>query len=73
MYTVRILQKRTFYSKSTSNFNIAKAFDEDFANQFVEAFDTYYTTGDKSRVICLVEAAMEPHGGRLLEGFSSGK
>lgn len=24
MYTVRILQKRTFYSKSTSNFNIAK-------------------------------------------------
>lgn len=50
-----------------------KAFDEDFANQFVEAFDTYYTTGDKSRVICLVEAAMEPHGGRLLEGFSSGK
>ncbi|MEK5217091.1 nucleotidyltransferase domain-containing protein [Psychrobacillus sp. FSL H8-0487] len=50
-----------------------KAFDEDFVNQFVEAFDTYYTTGDKSRVICLVEAAMEPHGGRLLESFSLGK
>lgn len=50
-----------------------KAFDEDFANQFVEAFDTYYTIGDKSRVICLVEAAMEPHGGRLLEGFTLGK
>lgn len=50
-----------------------KAFDADFANQFVEAFDTYYRTGDKSRVIYLVEAAMEPHGGRLLEGFSLGK
>lgn len=50
-----------------------KAFDEDFTNQFVEAFDTYYTTGDKGRVIYLVEAAMEPFGGRLLEGFSLGK
>jgi len=50
-----------------------KAFDEDFTNQFVEAFDTYYTTGEKRRVIYLVEAAMEPFGGRLLEGFSLGK
>lgn len=50
-----------------------KAFDENFANQFVEAFDTYYTTGDKRSVIDLVEAAMEPFGGRLLEGFSLGK
>lgn len=50
-----------------------KAFDENIANQFVEAFDTYYTTGDKRSVIDLVEAAMEPFGGRLLEGFSLGK
>lgn len=50
-----------------------KAFDENFANRFVEAFDTYYTTGDKRSVIDLVEAAMEPFGGRLLEGFSLGK
>lgn len=50
-----------------------KAFDEDFTNQFVEAFDTYYKTGDKGKVIHLVEAVMEPFGGRLLEGFSLGK
>jgi len=50
-----------------------RAYDEDYTIQFVEAFDTYYTTGDKGRVIHLVEAAMEPFGGRLLEGFSLGK
>lgn len=50
-----------------------RAYDEDFAIQFVEAFDTYYKTGDKAKVIHLVEKAMEPFGGRLLEGFSLGK
>lgn len=50
-----------------------KAFDEDFTNQFVKAFDTYYKTGDKRKVIKLVELVMEPFGGRLLEGFSLGK
>jgi predicted nucleotidyltransferase len=50
-----------------------RAYDEDYTIQFVEAFETYYTTGDKERVIHLVEAAMEPFGGRLLEGFSLGK
>ncbi|MEK3980191.1 nucleotidyltransferase domain-containing protein [Psychrobacillus sp. FSL K6-2836] len=50
-----------------------KAFDEGFTNQFVEAFDTYYKTGDKREVIHLVGIVMEPFGGRLLEGFSLGK
>ena len=50
-----------------------RAYDEDFTNQFVEAFDTYYKTGDKNKVIYLVETVMEPFGGRLLEGFSIGK
>lgn len=50
-----------------------RAYDEDFTIQFVEAFDTYYKTGDKKRVIHLVEVVMEPFGGRLLEGFSLGK
>ncbi|QUG43023.1 nucleotidyltransferase domain-containing protein [Psychrobacillus sp. INOP01] len=49
------------------------AYDEDFTNQFVEAFDTYYKTGDKGKVIHLVEVVMEPFGGRLFEGFSIGK
>uniref|UniRef100_UPI0024077796 nucleotidyltransferase domain-containing protein n=1 Tax=Psychrobacillus antarcticus TaxID=2879115 RepID=UPI0024077796 len=49
------------------------AYDEDFTNRFVEAFDTYYITGDKDKVIYLVELVMEPFGGRLLEGFSLGK
>lgn len=50
-----------------------RAYDEDFTIQFVEAFDTYYKTGDKNKIIQLVEIVMEPYGGRLLEGFSLGK
>ncbi|MFJ7827801.1 nucleotidyltransferase domain-containing protein [Psychrobacillus sp. NPDC096623] len=50
-----------------------KAFDEDFTTQFVEAFDTYYKTGEKDKIIHLVEIVMKPFGGRLLEGFSLGK
>lgn len=50
-----------------------RAYDEDFTNQFVEAFDIYYKTGNKEKVIYLVDLVMEPFGGRLLEGFSLGK
>ena len=50
-----------------------RSYDENFTNQFLEAFDTYYKTGDKDKVIYLVELVMGPFGGRLLEGFSLGK
>lgn len=48
-------------------------YDEDFADQFVEAFDIFYKTGDKNHVIQLVENILQPYGGQLFDGFSLGK
>ncbi|MGE7625539.1 nucleotidyltransferase domain-containing protein [Viridibacillus sp. NPDC096237] len=49
-----------------------KQYDEKFTDEFVDAFDTYYKTGGKSKVIQLSEMIIEPYGGRLFEGFSIG-
>ena len=48
-------------------------FDIEFADAFTEAFDLFYTTNDKNKVIHIVEEILEPHGGRLFDGFSLGK
>lgn len=48
-------------------------YDEKFADQFVEVFDTFYKTGDKNRIIQFVDNILETHGGRLFNGFSLGK
>ncbi|MED4112608.1 nucleotidyltransferase domain-containing protein [Priestia megaterium] len=48
-------------------------YNEGFSKEFVEAFDTFYKTGNKDKVIQLVDKVLEPHGGRLFEGFSLGK
>ena len=50
-----------------------KQYDQDFAGRFVAAFDEYYRNGNKKSVIELADAVLEPHGGRLFEGFSMGK
>lgn len=50
-----------------------KEYDEEFAKLFVEAFDDYYRHGNKEKVIELTDMVMQPHGGRLFEGFSMGK
>ncbi|SEA25165.1 Nucleotidyltransferase domain-containing protein [Thalassobacillus cyri] len=50
-----------------------KSYDERFAKEFVEVFDVFYKTGDKSKIIFLVDKILEPYGGRLFEGFSLGK
>jgi predicted nucleotidyltransferase len=50
-----------------------KNYDEQFSEQFVEAFDLYYKTGDKNKVINITDAVLEPYGGRLFDGFSIGK
>lgn len=47
--------------------------DEKFADLFVEAFDTFYKTGDKNKVIVMVDDILHPYGGRLFQGFSLGK
>ena len=50
-----------------------KQYDESFANQFVNAFDHFYQTGEKKKIIQLVEDILQPYGGTLFEGFSLGK
>lgn len=50
-----------------------KNYDEQFAKQFVEAFDLFYRTGEKNSVIQFVENMLEPFGGQLFDGYSAGK
>ncbi|PEJ57500.1 nucleotidyltransferase [Bacillus sp. AFS002410] len=50
-----------------------KQYDEGFAIRFIEAFDLFYTTGNKNRIIDLVNEILRPFGGKLFEGFSLGK
>jgi hypothetical protein len=50
-----------------------RSYDEKFAGHFVEAFDTFYKTGDKDMIIVMVDEILLPFGGRLFQGFSLGK
>nr|WP_090988976.1 nucleotidyltransferase domain-containing protein [Bacillus sp. OV322] len=50
-----------------------KQFDDQFAKTFVDAFDAFYQFHEKNRVLILTENVLRPYGGRLFEGFSSGK
>lgn len=54
-------------------FRSLKQYDENFAKRFVEAFDLFYKTSDKSEVIDLIDYVLLPYDGRLFEGFSLGK
>lgn len=48
-------------------------YDEKFVGHFVEAFDTFYKTGEKDKIIGMVDDILQPFGGRLFHGFSLGK
>ncbi|HZH58233.1 MAG TPA: nucleotidyltransferase domain-containing protein [Metabacillus sp.] len=48
-------------------------YDEKFTEEFVEAFNAFYKTGEKNKVVQLVDKVLDPHGGRLFDGFSLGK
>ncbi|WP_141432217.1 nucleotidyltransferase domain-containing protein [Bacillus sp. 03113] len=48
-------------------------YDELFTKEFVEAFDLYYKTGQKDKVVQLADKVLKPFGGRLFEGFSLGE
>jgi hypothetical protein len=50
-----------------------KNFNEKVADEFICAFDEFYRTGGKDKVIQLIDKVLEPFGGRLFEGFSLGK
>jgi hypothetical protein len=45
-------------------------FDPLFTNRFVQAFDSFYRTGDKSLIIDLADSVLEPFGGKFFDGFS---
>ncbi|MFE4522915.1 nucleotidyltransferase domain-containing protein [Cytobacillus firmus] len=47
--------------------------DKELANEFVEAFDTFYKTNDTDKIVSLTDKVLKPFGGRLFEGFSLGK
>lgn len=48
-------------------------YDKDFTSTFVEAFDVFYKTGNKEKIINLTDNVLAPFGGRLFDGFSMGK
>lgn len=50
-----------------------KEVDPDFAEKYFEAFDTYYRTDEKGEIIELTNGLLQPHGGRLFEGYTLGK
>ncbi|MDA1527223.1 nucleotidyltransferase domain-containing protein [Bacillus cereus group sp. TH260-2LC] len=52
---------------------VLRRYDEQYADQFVVAFDHFYTTGEKMKLITFVEKTLEQYGGRMFEGFSIGK
>ncbi|WP_059173092.1 nucleotidyltransferase domain-containing protein [Bacillus sp. FJAT-27445] len=64
---------RKWIGKSKWIVRSLKEFDEEFAERFTEAFDRFYKTDQKDKIIELVEDILEPYGGRLFEGFSLGK
>ncbi|MGM0750787.1 MAG: nucleotidyltransferase domain-containing protein [Bacillota bacterium] len=50
-----------------------KEYDQDFAEEYVEAFERFYRIGNKQAIVRLVDSVLEPHGGRLFDGFTLGK
>ncbi len=50
-----------------------KQYDEVFANDFINAFMTFYQKGNKDEIVKLTDKVVEPFGGRLFHGFSIGK
>ncbi|MDX8361435.1 nucleotidyltransferase domain-containing protein [Cytobacillus sp. IB215316] len=48
-------------------------FDKSFTKEYVEAFDLFYQTNNKEKIITLVESVLLPSGGRLFSGFTLGK
>ncbi|WP_316571736.1 nucleotidyltransferase domain-containing protein [Neobacillus sp. YIM B06451] len=64
---------RKWIGKSKWIVRSLREYDEKFAERFTEAFDCFYKTDQKDKIIELVDGIMEPYGGRLFEGFSLGK
>ncbi|MCU5380419.1 nucleotidyltransferase domain-containing protein [Bacillus cereus] len=70
-YVLRV--NRKWLGNSKWFIRVLRRYDEHYADQFVAAFDHFYTTGEKSKLITFVEKTLEQYGGRMFEGFSIGK
>lgn len=44
-----------------------KQYDQKFADHLVEAFDVLYKTGDKNKVVQLVDKVLGPYGGQFFK------
>ncbi len=47
-----------------------KQYDEKLAKEFMDAFNVFYKTGDKTTVVNLANKVLMPYGGTLFDGFS---
>ncbi len=50
-----------------------KEYDPSFAEKYIDAFDQFYLKNEKEGIVMLVDSVLDPHGGRLFNGFSIGK
>lgn len=50
-----------------------KEYDQQFASEYVDAFEQFYRKDEKNPIVKLVDTVLDGHGGRLFEGFSMGK
>ncbi|MEX1030007.1 MAG: nucleotidyltransferase domain-containing protein [Paenibacillaceae bacterium] len=50
-----------------------RQFDESLCDRFMDSLQSYYQDGNKQPFTEFVDDLLDPHGGRLFEGFSMGK
>ncbi|CAH0344421.1 hypothetical protein [Bacillus sp. CECT 9360] len=48
-------------------------FDKQITNEFVEAFDHFYKTGNKNKIVKFTDQVLSSYGGRLFNGFLLGE
>jgi len=50
-----------------------RQYEELLCDRFIDRLQSYYQNDNKEPFIRFVDEMLEPHGGRLFEGFSMGK
>lgn len=48
-------------------------YDSEMAERLYSSFDDFYKEGKKENIVKICDIILEPHGGRLFEGFKIGK
>ncbi|WP_143414446.1 nucleotidyltransferase domain-containing protein [Halobacillus massiliensis] len=63
---------RQWTGKSKWMIRSLSSYDPGFTEQFADAFDLFFRTGEKDKVIEIVDRVLQPYGGRLFDGFYLG-